>query len=82
MVVGYDGNIIINNYVRPTQPVFDYRSQVTNIKSKDLDPGKFGVLTFLNYTFPTADLTLFYSPFCRKCNPLLANPKDSSKFHP
>lgn len=57
MIVDYYGVTLVDNFVKPTLPVSNYRTNVTGIKPEDLESGKHGTLILPDRTFPTLALT-------------------------
>ncbi|KAJ2674829.1 3'-5' exonuclease [Coemansia spiralis] len=39
-IVNYHGHVIMDQYVKPTEPVTDYRTWVSGIRKRDLDKGR------------------------------------------
>jgi hypothetical protein len=57
VIVDFLGVSVIDNFVRPTLPVSNYRTNVTGIEPQDLLSGERGILIFPDRTFQAVALT-------------------------
>jgi RNA exonuclease 4 len=45
-IVDYDGNILLDQFVKPVEKVVDYRTEITGIRPEHLEKGKYSMRFF------------------------------------